>query len=95
MRFMLVCMDIDAYLSSVERQYMDIDSTFNQYYFEDDLDRLSDSLGIAYLGLQRIFKEYYDRSGKPLHRGHWNYEGHRIVANALAGKLRTVSLGSE
>jgi hypothetical protein len=95
MRFMLVCMDIDAYVTSVDQQYKEIDSTFNQYYFEEDLGRYSDSLQIAYLGLERIFKEYYDRSQKALRWGHWNYEGHRIVAGALTGKLRTVSLGSD
>jgi hypothetical protein len=92
MQFMLVCMDIDAYCAPVEQLYRDVDSSFNQNYFEDDLARFSDSLQIPYLGLQRIFHEYYSRSQRSLHWGHWNYEGHRIVADALAARLRTAPL---
>ncbi len=53
-------------------------------------------LNIEYLGLQRIFRQYYNTSGTFLHwkvgeeYGHWNYQGHKLVANTLSNKLKSI-----
>lgn len=52
-----------------------------------NLQELSSALQIHYLGLQSIFREAYLQHGPSLHWGHWNYEGHRVVAEALRAKL--------
>jgi hypothetical protein len=82
--FMLVTIDIKAYLPEFEEAYREIDPTFDAYYFEDDMREFADSLDIEYLGLQRIFRDAHLRIGEPLHWGHWNYRGHAVVAGALA-----------
>jgi lysophospholipase L1-like esterase len=89
-RFMLVTIDIPAYMPEVEKQYTSIDSTFDSNFFEDNLNNFATSLNIEYLGLQRIFKQYYENTGVPLHWSHWNYEGHKVVANALADKMEPI-----
>jgi hypothetical protein len=86
-RFMLVTIDNPAYIPEVEEEYKSIDPTFNANFFEDDLSDFARLLGIDYLGLQRIFTEAYKTKKIPLHWGHWNYEGHRVVADALSRKL--------
>jgi hypothetical protein len=85
--FMLVCQDTEAYLPDCEKRWRAMDATFNAFFFEDDLRDYAASLGVEYLGLQRVFRESYLRNRVPLHWGHWNYDGHRVVADALANKL--------
>lgn len=85
--FMVVTIDIKAYLPEYEEAYMDIDPTFDACYFEDDMREFADSLDIEYLGLQRVFRDAYLRIGEPLHWGHWNYRGHAVVGEAFAGYL--------
>ena len=87
-KFILVTVDNDAYIPKFEEQYKAIDPTFNTNFFEDDLKNYATSLNIEYLGLQRMFRQAYENTGTPLHWGHWNYQGHKLVANALANKLR-------
>ena len=89
-KFMLVTIDIDAYIPEVEKKHKSIDTTFNTNYFEDDMKNYAASLNIEHLGLQRIFRKAYENTGVSLHWGHWNYEGHKIVANALSVKLKAV-----
>jgi hypothetical protein len=86
-QMLLVCLDTEAYLPSREAELVAIDSTFDSNFFEDDLLRLSLSLHIEYLGLQRVFRNEYNDANTPLHWGHWNYEGHRVVARVLTAKL--------
>lgn len=94
-RFKLVTADIpDVYMPEGERKYKSIDSSFDANFFEDDLNNYAASLKIDYLGLQRIFRQAYEKTPVPLHWFHWNYEGHKVVAEALSGKLRTI-LGTE
>jgi len=87
-RFMLVTIDTDAYISEVESEYKLIDPTFDQNFFEDDLRNFAQSINIEYLGLQRIFKQAFLESGIYLHWDHWNYEGHKVVANVLTKKIK-------
>lgn len=90
-RFMLVTTDIsEAYIPGLENKYKSIDSTFNANFFEDDLGNYAASLNIEYLGLQRIFRQAYENTGVPLHWYHWNYEGHKVVADTLTNKLRSI-----
>lgn len=89
-RFMLVTLDIDAYIPEVEREYKIIESTFNMNFFEDDLGDFAKSINAEYLGLQRIFRQSFENTGVSLHWGHWNYDGHKVVADALANKLNSI-----
>lgn len=90
-RFMLVTVDLTPlYIPEYEKRNKSIDPTFDVNYFEDDLGSYAASLNIEYLGLQRIFRQAYENTGVPLHWYHWNYEGHKVVAEALSGKLRTI-----
>lgn len=90
-KFMLVTInDGDTYLPEVEKKYKSINATFNASFFEDDLREYAKSLNIEYLGLQSIFRESYKNSGVLLHWGHWNYQGHQIVAEALYDKLNKI-----
>jgi hypothetical protein len=72
-----------------------VDSTFDACFFESDLARLADSLGVDYLGLQTAFAEHSAAKGRPLHWSHFNYAGHRVVARALSGKLAEIILERE
>ena len=46
---------------------------------------------IGYVGLQRWFQHRYEAAGRPLHWGHWNYEGHEAVAEALAEAIEQMT----
>ncbi len=86
----LMCLNTDAYEPSREQHFKSIDPTFDPNFFEDDLKELSSTLQIHYLGLQRRFREAYDQRQTPLHWGHWNYSGHRIVAALLSRELAVI-----
>jgi len=86
---MLVTLDIQAYIPEVEKKYKLIDSTFNADFLEDDLRAFAKSINVVYLGLQRIFRQSFENMGVSLHWEHWNYEGHKVVANALTEKLKS------
>ncbi|MBN2144936.1 MAG: SGNH/GDSL hydrolase family protein [Candidatus Aureabacteria bacterium] len=90
MKFMLAVIDINSYLFENERKYKSIDSSFNSFFFEDDLKHFSESMKVDYLGLQRIFQKSYESNHVPLHWGHWNYEGHKVVSDALVNKLKAL-----
>lgn len=93
--FMLVTINNNAYIPKVEKQYKLIDSTFDTNFFEDDLGNYAKSISIEYLGLQRIFRQSFEKTGIPLHWDHWNYEGHKLVAYSLANKLRSIIYSKE
>ena len=89
-KFMLVCCDV-YFNPRIEQEYKKIDSTFDKYFFEDDLQHFSQSVKIEYLGLQRIFSNVSTLTGLTYHwspGGHWDYQGHRLVATALHSKLK-------
>jgi len=85
--FILVTINNKTYIPQIEEKYRLIDSTFNANFFEDDLRNFAKSINIEYLVLQKIFKQSFSQSGKYLHWGHWNYKGHKLVANILSDKL--------
>ena len=94
--FMLVVIETKAYIPEIEEKYKSVHPTFNTNFFEDDLMNYAKLLNIEYLGLQRIFRQYYNTSGTFLHwkvgeeYGHWNYQGHKLVANTLSNKLKSI-----
>lgn len=100
-KFMLVTLPTIAYMPNIENEYTSIDPTFNANYFEDDLRDYAELLKIEYLGLQRLFREAYKNLGSFLHFqingswGHWNYQGHKIVADAVSNKLDLISFSSQ
>jgi len=83
-RFLLVVEDINP---KIHKTLKSIDPTYNPDFFEDDMRAFADSIGIEFLGLERAFREVYEKEGKSLHWGHWNYEGHELVAELLTKKL--------
>ncbi len=89
-QFMLITININAYIPEVENKYKLIDPTFNPNFLEDDLGNFTQSINVEYLGLQRIFKQSFLESGIYLHWGHWNYEGHKVVADALTDSLESI-----
>lgn len=94
-RFILVNIPTPAYLPAVEARYKTLDASFDAGFFERDLKAFADSLGIEFLGLQEVFRNAYLAGGKdlnwkfegnpedPMEIGHWNYEGHGLVAQEL------------
>lgn len=92
-KFMLVTLDTQAYVKDLEEKYILADPTFNSYFFEDDMKNFANSLNIEYLGIQRIFAKHNKDTSTLLHWGkwgHWNYEGHKVVALALTRKLESL-----
>lgn len=89
-RFMLATISTSAYKPEIEQQYISIDPSFNANFFEDDLREFAGTLNIDYLGLQRTFRQSYEKTGESLHWGHWNYQGHEVVADVLSDKLKRI-----
>jgi hypothetical protein len=88
--FMLVCCDV-YFGPEVEDNYKKADPTFNPYFFEEDLKNAAESMGVAFLGLQGLFWESCVEKNIPCHwgkDGHWNYAGHKLVAEHLVRSLR-------
>lgn len=86
-RFMLVTTNISTYVYTPPK-------TFNPIFFEEDLGEYASLLDIDYMGLQSIFAEYFANTGQFLDfskgYGHWNYLGHKIVAETLVNKLNDI-----
>ena len=89
-RFMLITVDTCVYIPEIEERYKSMNPSFNANYFEDDLKDFAESLKIDYIGLQRLFRQEYENTKAPLHWAHWNYEGHKLVADILSKKLKTI-----
>ncbi len=87
-KFMLVTIDPFLPVKGSEEKYRSRDGTLDPYFFEKDLEGFSDSLSIEYIGLQSIFREHREETGESLHWHHWNYQGHRVVADTISNKLR-------
>jgi len=83
----LVCAETDAYIPEVEKIDRNIDPTFNPDFFESDLENYAKSLGIEFFGLQKAFRKEYKKNQTLLRWSHWNYEGHKLVAQTLIEKL--------
>jgi len=94
MSLLLVSMELPTYIPDEERKMLDRDSTFTSTFFDDDLQKYADSLGIAFVGRHRACRDFYRETGKSLQwgtageLGHWNYDGHRFVAEQLAASIR-------
>ena len=89
-KFILVTVDVPSYNPEIEKRYKSKDTTFNAKFFENDLRNYAESLNIGYLGLQSIFQQIYKDTGLSLHWIHWNYQGHKVVADVLTNKLKSI-----
>jgi len=85
--FMLVALNTRAYHPDVEKELRGVDPTFDPFFFDRDLGAFAQEQGIPFLGLQEVFRTDFVANGEPLLWGHWNYRGHRIVADALVERL--------
>ncbi|MHA1381646.1 MAG: hypothetical protein ACTSRG_25030 [Candidatus Helarchaeota archaeon] len=79
-----------ANIPKFEKEYKLINTSFNANFFKDDLKSLAKSIDIEYIGLKRIFRREYEKGGIPFHWDHWNYEGHKLVANTLTNRLKKI-----
>lgn len=87
-RFLLVCVNM-FYRCDDEGKIKALDPTFDAGFYDDDLGSLADSLGIEYLGLEKLFARECEKTGRSWHWIHWNYDGHRAVSDAMAEKLKS------
>lgn len=88
-RFILICASA-VYKTDDEARKREIDPTFNADFFDEDLAAFADSLHIDYLGLHKPLEAHYRKTKGSLNWGHWNYEGHRVVARELSLKLENL-----
>ncbi len=63
------------------------DPSVDPDYFDRDLATLADTSAFGFVPLTTAFAERDRAAGKPLHWAHWNYDGHRLVGEALADSL--------
>jgi hypothetical protein len=87
---MLVTLNSDGWKTPEEAFLKSIDASFNPFYFEDVLKELALAENIYYLGLQTEFRKDWEKHHRELHWGHWNYEGHKVVASILAAKIAQI-----
>jgi hypothetical protein len=88
-RFMLICATA-VYKTEDQERKRKIDPSFNADFFDKDLRTFAESLHIDYLGLHKPFESHYRNTKRSLNWGHWNYEGHRVVADELSRKLENM-----
>jgi len=88
-RFLLVCNDWAHTPGQIDR-YRAIDPTFDPGVIEASLRAHADSLDIDFLGLQEVFRTTYELDGVFRHWDHWNYDGHRLVAENFCAKLESI-----
>ena len=87
--FVLMGLD-DVYATEDIEYYVSQNPSFNPSYFDSDLALFSQSQGIEYIGLQAPFQHAYLEKKALLHfenLGHWNYNGHKLVAETILQKL--------
>jgi len=89
-QFLLVCMP-EAYKASEFSALQEIDPRFDRHFFEDDLRRYAELLQVHFLSLQTPFEEAAAK-GQELRWVHWNYAGHRLVADVLMRRIRNIDL---
>lgn len=97
-KFLLVTVDLPAYMPQVEKEFQSVVPSYDGNFFEDDLGEFAESIGAECLGLQRLLRKAYEAQGTEFHWetwGHWNYKGHEIVADAFAEKLESMIKSSE
>jgi hypothetical protein len=86
--FVLASVNLAAYTPERIERIKKIDSTFDPLFFDRDLGQFAEKHGFRFIGLQAVFQDFYLKNGRPLQWTHWNYEGHRIVAQIVAESLR-------
>jgi hypothetical protein len=84
---MLVTINSPGWKSTDAECLRSKDATFDPFYFDDELSALASAKKITHLGLQREFRKDWEKNPRELHWGHWNYEGHELVAALLADKI--------
>ncbi len=85
-RFLLAVIDIPAALPEVEAYYRKMDSSFNPFFFDDDLAAFAGELGVESVGLGRIFRRVYLETGDSLH---WAGRGGEAAAASQGREIHT------
>jgi hypothetical protein len=88
-RFLLVCMP-DTYQTDEADSLRSIDPAYDLHYFARDLEQFAASLQVDFLSLQEPFAQASAR-GEDLRWLHWNYAGHRLVANELGAVIQRLA----
>lgn len=70
-RMVLVSIDTPDYIPGVEERFKKWDPTFKPDFFDEDLKEFAGRNGMGFLGLGRIFRLGYERSGEFSHWGDW------------------------
>ncbi|MBI5056320.1 MAG: SGNH/GDSL hydrolase family protein [Nitrospirae bacterium] len=90
-RFLLVTCDLaNAYKSEDIKKFKSSNPSFNPDFYDEDMREYAKQLDLKYIGLERIFRQSYEKNEIPLHWGHWNYQGHELVADVLTDKLKEI-----
>jgi hypothetical protein len=90
-RFLLISINLADCYPPKANELRAMDPTFNPNFFDENLAEFAAQNRIEFIGLQRIFTDEYQKNGKHLQWGHWNYDGHRLVARVLADYLAKIS----
>lgn len=76
-----------VYQSQQVAEWRGIDASFDPDAIEAALANWASEEGVAFLGLQSLFRMRHAESGVNLTWSHFNYAGHRVVAGALADEI--------
>ncbi len=90
--FLLVCINLAAYYPGKENKLLAIDSTFHANYFDNDLSKFAKQNKFDFIGLNSIFRENFNKNKKTLQWSHWNYNGHKLVAQVLRDHIHNFYL---
>ena len=88
--FLLVCMQ-DVYQPDGVAALRAVDASYDSRFFEKDMQELAATLQIAFLGLQSHFEAAALESQQSLQWVHWNYAGHRTVAQSFSSAVQSLA----
>ncbi|MEM9623066.1 MAG: hypothetical protein AAF993_15550, partial [Pseudomonadota bacterium] len=93
--FLLVNIPFVYHPQQVE-ELRNINATFDPRYFDRDLGAFAEAEYMHYLGLQAPFEDRLSQTGESLNwgkwnQGHWNYAGHRLVADLLQERIQQLT----
>lgn len=92
-QFVVVVLPLPAYMPQLNRRFVDLDITFDHYWFVNDLSAFAAKNRMGVLSLEKPFTEAYAAQPSSLNWrdiGHWTYAGHQLVAGVLGDWFRSL-----